>query len=118
MRTPTGIWRRLSARVLFFQALTRNGGRKAPHFRDSLTAVLLAAVHSVADGLVGDITRAIHGPDENFQLPVQVLETLCLLVTRHCGVWLPCGNYWDYEVELRSEPGLVVVGATGHRLAP
>ena len=44
-----GIWRRLGAHVLFFQAGTRDGGRKAPHFRGLLTAVSLAAVRSVAD---------------------------------------------------------------------
>ena len=80
-----GIWRRLGARVLFFQVCTRNGGRKAPHFHSLLTAVSLAAVCSVADVIVGNLARAVHGPDGNFQLPC----------SRRCACWqrgtLVCG---------------------------
>ena len=66
----------------------------------------------------GDFAPAVHGPNKNFQLPIRVLKTLCLLTVWHCGVWLPCGNYRDNEAELRCTPGLVVADATGHRLAP
>ena len=57
------IWQRPGARVILFHARTWDGGRKAQHFRDLLTGVSLAAVRSVANGLVGDFAQAVRGPN-------------------------------------------------------
>ena len=79
-------------------------------------AVLLAAKRAVANGIVGYFARADHGPGKNLQLPVWVLNTLCLLMTQYQDVRLFYGEYQDYNAGMLRMPGLVVVDVIGYRL--